>query len=167
SPHRQELRFQLGVRRTLVETRAQHVAMIREIARARGHLVPSCDAGYFAPKLKFTNLDEATPTLIQLLHHLIALLDCQIVAVEVRLEQLASQEPVIRLLQTAPGVAAIVAATFVSVIDDAGRFDRAHQVEAYLGLVPSEDSSGDRRRIGSITKHGNGYARAMLVQAAW
>jgi transposase len=53
------------------------------------------------------------------------------------------------------------------VIDEAGRFGDAHSVQAYLGLVPCEDSSGGRRRLGSITKQGNSYARAMLVQAAW
>ena len=73
----------------------------------------------------------------------------------------------IAALTTAPGVGLIVAASFVSVIDEAKRFRSAHEVEAYLGLVPREDSSGDKRRIGSITKQGNSYARAMLVQAAW
>jgi transposase len=74
---------------------------------------------------------------------------------------------VIVLLKTAPGVASVVAAAFVSVIDTAGRFCNAHQVEAYLGLVPSENSSGGKRKIGSITKHGNSYLRALLTQSAW
>lgn len=65
-------------------------------------------------------------------------------------------------------VGLIVAAMFVSVIDDAKRFRNAHQVESYLGLVPSEDSSGRRgQRLGGISKHGNSYARSLLVQAAW
>jgi transposase len=70
------------------------------------------------------------------------------------------------LLKTAPGVATVVAAAFVSVIDEAERFRRAHEVESYLGLVPSEDTSG-KRRLGAITKRGNTYARALLIQAAW
>ena len=45
------------------------------------------------------------------------------------------------------------------------RFESAHQLESYLGLVPSENTSG-HRRIGSITKHGNTYLRALLVQSA-
>ena len=60
-----------------------------------------------------------------------------------------------------------MAAAFVSVIDEAGRFHHAHQVESYLGLVPGEDSSGGKRRIGAITKEGNRYVRALLVQSAW
>jgi hypothetical protein len=61
----------------------------------------------------------------------------------------------------------VVAATYVSVIDDAGRFRNAHQVESYIGLVPGESSSGGKRRLGAITKHGNGHVRAMLIEAAW
>ena len=62
----------------------------------------------------------------------------------------------------------IVAATFVSVLDDAKRFRNAHAVASYLGLVPGEDTTGGgKRRLGGITKQGNTYARAMLVQAAW
>lgn len=61
----------------------------------------------------------------------------------------------------------IVAATFVSVLDDAKRFRNAHAVASYLGLVPGEDTTGGKRRLGSITKQGNTYARTMLVQAAW
>lgn len=167
SEHRQELRFHLGVRRTLVETRAVHVAMVREIVRARGSMISSCSTETFAVKVESEPLDEESRNLIDPLLKVISELDTQIAVAEEKLEQLSSKEPVIRLLQTAPGVARIVAAAFVSVIDDAGRFKRAHQVEAYLGLVPSEDSSGGRRRVGSITKQGNGYARAMLVQAAW
>jgi transposase len=52
------------------------------------------------------------------------------------------------------------------VLDDAKRFDGPHQVEAYLGLVPSERSSGETQRKGRITKAGNGRLRALLVQVA-
>jgi transposase len=86
--------------------------------------------------------------------------------VDIELERLAAEEPAILRLKTVPGVATVVACAFVSVIDDPKRFDHAHQVEAYLGLVPSESTSG-RRRLGSITKEGNSYLRSLLVQAAW
>jgi transposase len=167
SPHRQELRYQLSVRRTLVETRAEHVATIREIARARGHQLPSCEINYFSGKLKAARLDEATRALITPLAIVLELLDAQIAITDEKLEHLSAQEPVIQVLKTAPGVASVVAAAFVSVIDDAGRFRRAHHVEAYLGLVPSEDTSGGRRRIGAITKQGNSYVRSLLVQSSW
>lgn len=47
------------------------------------------------------------------------------------------------------------------------RFDRALQVSAFVGLVPSEQTTGDKRRIGSITKAGSAHARRLLVEAAW
>jgi transposase len=79
----------------------------------------------------------------------------------------AKGDPIIRLCATAPGVALIVSATFVSVVDEAKRFRNAHAVSAYLGLVPGENTTGGKRRLGSITKQGNTHARSMLVQSAW
>jgi transposase len=52
-------------------------------------------------------------------------------------------------------------------IGDFARFGRAGQVMSFVGLVPSEDSTGRRRRLGSITKTGSGHARRLLVEAAW
>ena len=51
--------------------------------------------------------------------------------------------------------------------DDVTRFASAHQVQAYLGLVPSEFSSGERQLRGRITKRGNARTRCLLVEAAW
>jgi hypothetical protein len=80
---------------------------------------------------------------------------------------LCAQEPVIAVLTTTPGVGTVVAACFMSVVDDAKRFQSAHQVESYVGLIPNEDTSGGKRRLGAISKKGNCYLRALLVQAAW
>jgi transposase len=93
--------------------------------------------------------------------------DVQLASAELRLQRIVEKEPKIQLLMTVPNVNVLIAAVFVSVIDDAHRFTNAHQVGAYLGLVPSENSSGDRRRLGAITKQGNSYARATLMQASW
>jgi transposase len=105
--------------------------------------------------------------LIAPLAALLEQLDVQIRLADAKLVHLCNREPLVLRLMTAPGVALIVAAAFVSVVDDARRFKTAHEVEAYLGLVPSENSSGDRRRIGAITKQGNRYARSMLLEAGW
>ena len=64
-------------------------------------------------------------------------------------------------------VALVAAATIVAELGDISRFSKAEQLMSYLGLVPSEDSSGKRRRQGGITKAGNGAARRMLIEAAW
>jgi transposase len=74
--------------------------------------------------------------------------------------------PVVRALQAMRGVAMIVAVTIVAELGDLNRFDSPRELMSYLGLVPSEHSSGKSRRIGGITKAGNGHVRKALVEAA-
>jgi transposase len=165
SPGRRELRLQLGVRRALVGTRAEYVTQIRGLARAHGQHLPTCTTEHFRERLRNAPLSEEVRALTEPLAKLLDVLNEQIVLVETKLEQLCAKAPVIKRLGTVPGVGLIVAAAFVSVIDDAKRFRRAHHVEAYLGLVPSEHTS-IHRRLGAITKQGNSYVRALLIQAA-
>jgi transposase len=169
SPARRALRAQLSVRGALVETRSQYVTTIRGLARAAGVLLPTCDPENFVEKLEKTTLDKPTRDLIAPLVVLLRALEPELARVEQTLSSFAEKDPIINLCATVPGVGLIVAATFVSVIDEAKRFKNAHAVGAYLGLVPSESTTGgpNKRRLGSITKQGNSMARAMLVQAAW
>ena len=76
-------------------------------------------------------------------------------------------EPVVRALMTLRGLALLNAATLVTELGDLHRFESPRQLMSYLGLVPSEDSTGDTRRQGGITKMGNGIARRALIEAAW
>jgi transposase len=75
--------------------------------------------------------------------------------------------PVVQALQAMRGVQLIAAMTLVAELQDFLRFESARQMMAYVGLVPSEHSSGPKRRQGSITKAGNSAARRMLVEVAW
>jgi Transposase IS116/IS110/IS902 family len=70
-------------------------------------------------------------------------------------------------LQALRGMALVAAATVVAELGNITRFSNPRQLMAYLGLVPSQHSSGTKRRLGRITKAGNGAARRMLVEAAW
>jgi transposase len=169
SPGRRELRKKLSVRHALVETRAQYVTTIRGLLRAEGALLPSCATHNFLERLAATTLSEPVRMLVAPLTSTLEGIDEQLAHVDDELELLAKHDPLIQLCATAPGVGLIVAATFLSVLDDPRRFKSAHAVSAYLGLVPSESTTGgpSKRRLGSITKQGNGHARAMLVQAAW
>ncbi len=74
--------------------------------------------------------------------------------------------PVVAAFQALRGVQFTVAAITVAELGDLTRFDNPRQLMSYLGLTPSEYSSGDRRRQGGITKAGNGHARRALVEAA-
>jgi transposase len=78
-----------------------------------------------------------------------------------------SMAPVVNAYQAMRGVAFLTAVTFVVEIGDIRRFDSAPQLMAYLGLVPSESSTGERVRRGGITKAGNMRARRVLIEGAW
>ena len=74
---------------------------------------------------------------------------------------------VVAALQTMRGMALVNAATLIAELGDLSRFANPRQLMAYLGLVPSEHSSGASVRRGGITKAGNGAARRLLIEAAW
>lgn len=78
-----------------------------------------------------------------------------------------SLAPVVASLVALRGVDKLAAITILAELGDISRFDSPKQLMAFLGLVPSEHSSGARRRQGSITLAGNGHARRMLIESAW
>ncbi|MEA1938688.1 MAG: IS110 family transposase [Pseudomonadota bacterium] len=75
--------------------------------------------------------------------------------------------PLIKALQAFRGISLVSSATIACEVGDLRRFATAGQFMSYVGLVPSESSSGERRRQGSITRAGNGHLRRILVEAAW
>jgi transposase len=78
-----------------------------------------------------------------------------------------SMAPVIAAYQALRGVAFLTAVTFAAEIGDMRRFENPRQLMAYLGLVPSESSTGDRVHRSGITKSGNGRVRRVLIEGAW
>jgi Transposase and inactivated derivatives len=75
--------------------------------------------------------------------------------------------PVVEAYQAMRGIAFLAAVTFVVEIGDVRRFETAPQLMAYLGLVPSESSTGERVKRGGVTKAGNKRARRVLIEGAW
>jgi len=96
-------------------------------------------------------LDRLTPTIAELTQ---------------AIEQEVEKCPEAQRLRTHPGVGSLTALAFVLIIGRAERFHCGKQIASYLGLVPLEESSGDRRRLGHITKQGNSLLRFLLVEAA-
>ena len=82
------------------------------------------------------------------------------------IEQEAEKHPQAKRLLTHPGVGPLTALAFVLIIGQAERFQCGKQIASYLGLVPLEKSSGNRRRLGHITKQGSSMVRFLLVEAA-
>jgi transposase len=82
------------------------------------------------------------------------------------IEQEVEKYPEAQRLRTHPGVGSLTALAFVLILGRADRFQCGKQIASYLGLVPLEESSGNRRRLGHITKQGNSLLRFLLVEAA-
>ena len=80
--------------------------------------------------------------------------------------QQANTRPEVRRLMTHPGVGAVTALAFVLTVGPAGRFRRGKQVASYLGLIPTEHSSGGKQRLGHLSKQGNSLLRGLLGEAA-
>ena len=89
-----------------------------------------------------------------------------IVELSQAVEQEVEKFPEAQRLMTHPGVGALTALAFVLIIGDAERFRCGKQVASYVGLVPTEESSGERRRLGHISKQGSTLLRFFLVEAA-
>jgi transposase len=102
--------------------------------------------------------------------HALDLVDARIEALERAIREAAQQGPwreLVARLRCLRGIETLTALALVAEIGDFGRFRRAEEFMAFVGLVPSERSSGEQRRQGSITKVGNSHVRRLLVEAAW
>jgi transposase len=97
---------------------------------------------------------------------LLEMLDQQVGKLDTAVQKAAEENPQARLLMTQPGVGPNTALAFVLTIGDVSRFQRGKQVASYLGLIPREESSGGRQKLGAISKQGNRMLRSLLVEAA-
>lgn len=168
SDEQRHVRAQLAVREAMVRTRSRYISLISTLLRRDGLRIHN--SGYtptFLKRLAQLELSDSLRAEIAPLVLLLQSLNEQIKQADQQLTALAEGNEVLSRLRTVPGVGVITATSFVSTLDDAGRFDGAKQARAYLGLVPSERSSGERQQRGHISKAGPGRARHMLVEAAW
>jgi transposase len=164
-----QLRELQEMHRALVHARKRAITHVRGILQGRGIRLPTCAAEHFAGNVENAELPEALKALVEPLLSPLQSIEPELAKVDLRIQALCAQQqdPVIERLASVPGVSLLVAAAFISAVDAPERFDKASQVSSYLGLCPREESTGGRHKLGSITKQGNAYARAMLVQAAW
>jgi transposase len=87
--------------------------------------------------------------------------------VEKYLKKVSQAHPAVMLLRTIPGVGPRTSEALVAYLDDVRRFGRIKQIGCYLGLVPCQDASADKNRLGHITRDGPGTVRKLLCEAAW
>jgi transposase len=163
-----EARQRLRVRSHCVRQRTATINLLRALLRGDGLRLSRGSAERILVRLDQLPLPPALATVIAPLRDVIRQLTATIAAADTALATHAAQDPIAQHLMTAPGVGPIVALTFHAVLDTPARFGGdAGRASAFLGLVPSEDSSAERRHRGSITKVGPGELRALLVQASW
>lgn len=167
SAEQRQIRQQLTVRDVLVRTRTRAIAMTGALVRSEGLRVRTGKPEQFASRLQEVSLPPALRATLAPSLALLATLEEEIRQADRAVAAIAVEDPVVRRLTSAPGVGPVTAAAFVATLDRVDRFAGAHQVESYLGLVPSEASSADYRRRGHLTKAGNPRMRWLLVQAAW
>ena len=161
------VRAELIARETLVATRTKYISVVRSMLRREGVRVPSCGAQYFRAHVEAMCLPSHLKAEIAPLLEVRRVLDEQIVQADERLTVVSKSEPLIKRLCLIPGIGPVTAITFVAILGEVSRFASAKQVRAYLGLVPKEESSGERQRRGHITKAGNSRVRSLLVEVAW
>jgi transposase len=87
--------------------------------------------------------------------------------VDKELDRRAADHPGVTLLRTIPGVGVRTAEAVAAYVDDPARFGRLKAVGAYFGLVPCQDASADKNRLGHVTREGPATVRKLVVEAAW
>ena len=154
-------RHRLVEMRTRIKTELQHVAMNQGMQKKR-----SLWSVRGRADLKNLSLQGWTGRRREDLLALLTVLEKQIEELDQAVAEAAFLDPQARLLMTQPGVGPNTALAFVVTIGEVSRFRRSKQVASYLGLIPSEHSSGSKRRLGAISKQGNVFLRTLLVEAA-
>lgn len=167
SAARRHVRADLSVRDALVRTRARYITLAKAYVRRDGLRIAPGASHRFLERLAAVPLPDTLAQELAPLVTLLTPLNREIAAADDRIAALVAQDPVMQRLMTAPGVGPVTAAAFVATLDTISRFRHAAEVMAYVGLVPSEDSSAERRQRGAITKAGNVRVRWLLVEAAW
>jgi transposase len=121
------------------------------------------------PDILSSNKDALSPRMVGLIADLAQdwrRLDERIAAVSAEIEALARQDDGCQRLMTVPGVGPIISSAVVAAIGNGNGFKQGRDFGAWLGLVPKQESTGDRTILGKISKRGNKYLRTLFVQAA-
>lgn len=162
----EDLRVLLVHRAKQVQLRTRLKNQLDGLAKNEGYLSPrvwSAGRREQLEALPLTGWQQRRRTELIALHDE---LDRRITPLDEALREAAAADQGARLLMTHPGVGPAVSLAFVLTIGDVSRFQRGKQVGSYLGLIPSEESSGEHRRLGGVSKQGNSLVRWLLVQAA-
>lgn len=158
----------IELRRSLVQRRAAVKNQVHALLRGCGlSTPPSLFSGKGIDWLSQQPLDDASSLERGLLIEQMRQLKQQLDQVERALKRTSRDDPRMTLLMTIPGVGRRTAEAFIAYVDRIDRFSRTNKVGSYFGLVPCQDASAGRERLGHITKQGPAAMRQLLVEAAW
>jgi transposase len=164
--------------RELINCRSQVIAKrtraknaVRALLRSAGVVPPKHPALWTKNGLIWLRQLEL-PTMSQQLRRDLLLeeidtLSRQVQRIQRQLNRQAQKTPAVAQLRSIPGVGIRTAEALVAFIDDPHRFANAKAVGRYFGLVPRQDQSGDKNRLGHITREGAPVVRQLVAEAAW
>ena len=174
SPQQEAVRDVIRVREEVKADRRRAIQRVKSYLLRHNQRYQGYAQGWSLPYERWvTTVRLEEPCAQEALSHLIASvqrLQVDFATLNKRIEELAQSEPLadgVRRLRALKGIDTLSAATIVSEVGDFSQFARASSFMAFVGLVPSEYSSGERERRGAITKAGNAHVRRVIVEAAW
>jgi len=157
---------QLRYRHRLVKIRTIAKNNVQALALSAGLLTKRLYSSRGRKELRQLEREPIVEEQANELVKLIEQITVEIKRVEQWLRKQADADPRVLLLQTHPGVGLLTSLVLVHTLWPVERFQNGRKVTAYLGMDPVEDSSADRRRIGSISKQGSRLARFLVIEAA-
>src|SRR5918999_1153422 len=160
------------VRERLVSQRTGIINQIRAFLLERGIAIRQGQRFLRTelPRILATPPDVLAPRMARVIEHLAGdwrRLDERIGGLSNEIEAIAGQDAGCERLMSVPGIGPIISSAMVAAIGAGDSFSKGRDFAAWLGLVPRQMSTGDRTILGSISKRGNRYLRALFVQAAW
>lgn len=165
-----EKRTLLTTRRLLVDQRTQIINSIRGTLKTQGKL--NCGSSQNEEKFvqriqdQLKDLNEDVVLSINTLTKVYEAVCEQVSKIDQRIDEITKVDEDIQLLKTIPGVGSVTALAFKLEIDDPSRFKKSRSVGAYIGMTPKQDSSGESKKLGQITKMGSSELRGLLCQSA-
>ncbi len=168
SQHAVELSTLMGARRSLVNQRTNSMNTMRGLFKSYGIIIGIANTERFAYKVELLleKLTKDAQIGIKALRKAFITVNEEIMALDKIVFKIAIEDPVVRRLCTMPGVGPVTALTFKMEIDDPHRFKKSRSVGAYVGVTPTQYSSGETHRQGKISKCGSSELRYLLGEGA-
>ena len=163
-----EIRTILHGRRTAVEGRTHAITSIKGHLKVYGIKLGKGSGKGFRERVEraITILNPRVQKVIKSLLNILDTFEKEIKELDQAVKDIGKEDERVRLLQTIDGVGPITALAFVGEVDDPKRFEDSKDVAAYIGLTPTQYSSGEIQRQGGISKKGSKHIRCLLVEAA-